>query len=61
MSHVDDMIDDTTELFLRAAISERKPVLKSTGFCYNCLEPIDEGVYCDADCATDHEKRETRR
>lgn len=31
--------------------------LTSKGSCYNCEEPLaGQKLYCDADCATDHEK-----
>ena len=34
----------------------RKPVLKRTGRCYNCGEPVQpQALFCDADCRTQHE------
>ena len=34
----------------------RKPVLKRTGRCYNCGEPVQPAaLFCDADCRTQHE------
>lgn len=31
--------------------------LPAKGQCYNCDEPLEgKKLYCDADCATDHEK-----
>jgi len=45
------------EVALQAALTHRKPTLKPKGLCYNCDEPIP-GIYCDADCREDHEKRE---
>jgi hypothetical protein len=38
------------------------PRLRLTGFCYNCDEKAPTGsLYCDRDCADDHEKRLTHK
>lgn len=31
--------------------------IKRSGFCANCGGAIDAGVFCDADCSFDFEKR----
>lgn len=37
----------------------RKPVLHhANGKCHNCDEAIDQGLYCNADCRDDFEKRQ---
>lgn len=43
---------------LDALIAKRKPVPTPTGSCFNCEEPLAVGVYCDADCRSDHEQRQ---
>ncbi|ELH5514493.1 hypothetical protein Q9W35_001742 [Salmonella enterica] len=32
--------------------------LPETGHCHNCDEIISAGLFCDADCRDDYEKRE---
>ena len=29
-------------------------VLRPIGICYNCLDEITEGLYCDDECKKDH-------
>ena len=62
---VDKMLDDQ-EVHLQAAITTaanakpRGPV--PNGKCFNCDEPVGEGVrYCDADCRDDHLRRLNNR
>ena len=39
-----------------AAALFRKPVLKRTGRCYNCGEPVPpEALFCDGECRQQHE------
>lgn len=51
-----DIANEQMEVVLAAALTHRKPVMRPTGSCYNCGYPVP-GVYCDADCREDHEKR----
>ncbi|WP_065647760.1 hypothetical protein [Pantoea eucrina] len=57
MKDIVDIANERMEVALAAALTHRKPTLKPKGVCYNCDEPIP-GIYCDADCREDHEKRE---
>jgi len=57
MSHFDDQVDASTELFQKVALSYRKPELPFIGACHNCDTPLDRGIFCDNFCAEDHEKR----
>ncbi len=56
-----DLAQERDEMLLRAQIARRMPVLPFVGSCYNCEEPLAEGLFCDADCRLDHEKREQFR
>ena len=39
------------------ALRVRKPTLITCGHCFNCNEPLHDGLlYCDKDCAIDHER-----
>jgi hypothetical protein len=44
---------------LQSALNEQalKPRLQETGQWLNCDEPIDVGMFCDADCRDDFERR----
>lgn len=59
-----DAIDsgcETADFFLSLELKKQRisaPPKQPTGFCYNCGDPIPEGLYCDSDCMTDLEKRE---
>jgi len=46
------------EIARMAALKRRKATLLPVGRCHNCDEPIRSGLFCDADCREDHEKRE---
>lgn len=57
-----DIIDDANEqaeLALAFSLRARKPTLAPTGCCYNCDAElaIDRPLFCDGDCARDHERR----
>jgi len=52
-----DQAQINTDLGLKAALSHRKTELAHIGHCYNCNDPLKEGVYCDSDCREDHESR----
>lgn len=47
------------ELAIKAALAtSRAGILNPKGHCYNCAEPLPKGgLFCDADCRTDHEGR----
>ncbi|SHI02375.1 hypothetical protein SAMN05428958_1134 [Pantoea sesami] len=32
--------------------------LALTGLCHNCIDPVTQGHFCDADCRDDYEKRQ---
>jgi len=55
-----DRANDLAEMERNAAILEarRKSGPSYTGMCWNCSEPLSEGAFCDAECATDAQKRE---
>lgn len=41
-----------------AAASHSAPVLPPTGYCYNCQEPLPDGLrFCDNECRDDHDRR----
>lgn len=61
-----DIIDDANaqaDLALGLLLTVRRPVLAPCGTCYNCQEALGpaQPLYCDADCARDHERRENAR
>jgi hypothetical protein len=61
-----DRANDQAELFLAAAIENNKAhraVLKPTGQCLSCREPVPDGRrFCDADCRDDFDRiSEARR
>jgi len=58
-----DPIDEASERAEQAVqqgiINARAARRQPTGFCFNCGEDIAaELIYCDADCGSDHERRE---
>jgi hypothetical protein len=55
-----DKANDLAELERVAAIRAitARPALAYCGRCRNCDEPIEQGAYCSAECATDAQKRE---
>lgn len=57
-----DMATRHEGLFLKAALTERKPEGPlPCGRCFNCNEPVAAGVrWCDADCREDWELRENQ-
>lgn len=52
-----DMANEQVELTLASARLRRNPTLPVIGQCYNCEEELRAGVFCDADCRDDYEKR----
>ena len=57
MSHFDDQVDATTELFLKASLSNKMKELPITGFCWWCNEE-SKGTFCSPECREDHSKHE---
>jgi len=60
MADVIDIANDLAEMERNAAIRDaarKSHYLHYCGRCWNCDEPINEGLYCDRDCADDHSKR----
>lgn len=54
-----DIASEVEQLRTDAALSAReRHALPETGHCYNCNEVISSGLFCDADCRDDYEKRE---
>ncbi|EJA5029792.1 hypothetical protein MVS05_004270 [Salmonella enterica] len=54
-----DIASEITQLRTDAALSSReRHKLPETGYCHNCGESITAGLFCDADCRDDYEKRE---
>ena len=58
-----DKANDLAELERVAAIRAitTRPTLTYCGRCRWCDEPIEQGAYCSAECATDAQKREAFR
>lgn len=61
MRDVADQAQGVIDAFISAAISNAKAgsstKLKPRGACYYCDEDVGEAqLFCDARCATDHEK-----
>ncbi|EEN5588745.1 DUF2116 family Zn-ribbon domain-containing protein [Salmonella enterica subsp. enterica serovar Mountpleasant] len=53
-----DIAGDIERTRLDALILNReRHLLPATGHCYNCGEPIPVGLFCDADCRDDYDKR----
>lgn len=55
-----DKANDLAEMERVAAIRAiaTRPSLAYCGRCRNCDEPIEQGAFCDSDCAEDYQKRE---
>ena len=49
--HEQEMRDDG---IAEARRKQEAKVLQPVGFCYNCLDEITEGLYCDDECKKDH-------
>lgn len=57
-----DIASEVERLRTEAVLSYREHhILPETGHCYNCGECIHAGLFCDADCRDDYEKRERAR
>ena len=59
---LDDQYEEAEARFREIALKVRKPVLRPTGICYYCGEPV-KGVFCDLDCgnAYEHEQRQLKQ
>lgn len=59
MADVIDKANDLAEMERNAAIRDalRATGPHYTGMCWNCSEPLEEGAFCDPECASDHELR----
>lgn len=55
MSDCCDDAQDASDIFLKMAIANSKPVIKieNSGFCLNCLEAVYHGNFCDSFCRDD--------
>jgi hypothetical protein len=55
-----DKAAEVTRLFTAAALSKRKPVERSHGYCLSCNDPVQpvQRAYCNQYCREDHEKQE---
>jgi hypothetical protein len=56
-----DQFDRATELEEKTRAAEiaaalAAPKLKPTHFCHFCFEPVESGLFCNADCRDDYEK-----
>ena len=54
----DKLMADQLEYQLKK-IKENKP-LQPTGFCLNCEDKIESGLFCDAECRDDYDFRVER-
>lgn len=54
-----DKANDLAEMERNAAVmaAQRASYLHYCGRCWNCDEPLEEGLFCDTDCRDDHEQR----
>lgn len=57
MADVADRSDAESELHLQIALLKRKDTPVKNGSCHNCMEPVDKGCFCDAECRDDFERR----
>lgn len=57
-----DMAQDIEQARLAAIMSKReRHAWPEVGYCHNCGESLPAGLFCDADCRDDYEKRERFR
>lgn len=54
-----DLAQIQEDHFRDLSLSQRNRGLPPKGYCYNCDEPLImlNGLYCDADCGSDHTAR----
>ncbi|WP_273830912.1 hypothetical protein [Serratia bockelmannii] len=54
-----DLAQDAERLHLELLLmNRRRDSLPETGLCHNCLEVLPVGLFCDAACREDHDKRQ---
>lgn len=53
-----DEADKVSQIIIDVARLYKKPTLIQIGRCYNCDEPIRQGIFCDSECREDYERRE---
>ena len=54
-----DSAERTIEQELTRNLAKRKHQLQAVGFCFNCNEPIRDGLlFCDIECHHDFERVE---
>lgn len=56
-----DQAQDEEERYLAQARARRRPTLQPCGRCYYCDETIRAGLFCDNDCASEHEREQAIR
>ena len=61
MSDIIDQANEQADMHLQFALRQRRPTLKPIGRCHNCGEKLQAGLFCDADCRGDHDRRESRK
>lgn len=58
-----DIANERVELIISTALKVRRPIGPvPNGRCYNCAEPVADGLrWCDNDCRDDWQKRKDIR
>lgn len=54
---VDIAYEEEARRIIHLLANRTRVTLPFTGMCHNCLEPLSEAQFCDADCRDDYEKR----
>lgn len=57
IADIADQLVEQNLAIARAEAAKFKPH-EPTGFCLNCDEPVDKGLFCDADCRDQHARRD---
>ncbi|MBH3035807.1 hypothetical protein GW643_17260 [Serratia marcescens] len=57
VDEVDIAQEIENERISRLLANRTRDSLAFIGMCHNCLEPLAEAHFCDADCRDDYEKR----
>lgn len=57
MDDVDLAHEIEVERIDRLLANRIRDTLSFIGMCHNCLEPLPEAHFCDADCRDDYERR----
>jgi hypothetical protein len=59
-----DRANELADLEREAAIywAQRRKILPYVGRCYNCDEPLEDGIFCHGgECCEDYRKREAMK